>query len=124
MTTIQYLVGLIILATIITGILFVLFGQITVRKLRKNPETKEQLGVEFASGWDILNVAAALSRPKWLSEKYKKSNFSSLAANADVLYRNTTLFDRILARVFWFSYVAAGTGMILVMILNWCGVFD
>ena len=105
-------------------ILYVLFGQITVRKLRKNPETKENLGVEFFSGWDILNVAAALSRPNWLSEKYKKSNLSGLAANSDVLYRNTTLFDRILARVFWFSYAISGTGLILMLILSWCGVFD
>jgi hypothetical protein len=105
-------------------ILYVLFGQITVRKLRKNRETKEQLGVEFFSGWDILNVAAALSRPNWLSEKYKKSNLSGLAANSDVLYRNTTLFDRILARIFWFSYAISGTGLILMLILSWCGVFD
>ncbi|GGB01939.1 hypothetical protein [Agarivorans gilvus] len=105
-------------------ILYVLFGQITVRKLRKNPETKGQLGVEFFSGWDILNVAAALSRPKWLSEKFKKSRFSFLSANYDVLFINTTLFDRILARVFWFAYVAAGTGMIFVLILHWFGFFE
>lgn len=124
MTTIQYLVGLIIIASIITGVLFVIFGQVTVRKLRKNPDTKAQLGIELASGWDILNVAAALSRPKWLSEKFKKSSLSFLAANTDVLYNNTTLFDRILARVFWFTYVSAGTGMILVLILHWFGLFE
>lgn len=123
MTTIQYLVGLIIVASIITGVLFVLFGQITVRKLRKNPDTRAQLGIELVSGWDILNAAAALSRPKWLSEKFKKSRFSFLAANSDVLYNNTTLFDRILARLFWFTYVSAGTGMILVLILHWFGFF-
>jgi len=43
--------------TFIAGFLFVLFGQITVRKLRKNPATKNELGVEFLSGWDIINVA-------------------------------------------------------------------
>lgn len=109
---------------LVACILYVLFGQLTVRKLRKNPETKDHLGIEFASGWDILNVAAALSRPKWLTERYKKSNLSFLAANSDVLNKNTTLFDRILARIFWFSYVSAGTGMIFVLILNWLGVFD
>lgn len=123
MTTIEYLVGLIIIASIITGILFVLFGQITVRKLRKSPDTRDRLGVELASGWDILNVAAALSRPKWLSEKFKKSSLSFLAANSDVLYKNTTLFDRILARIFWISYVTAGFGMILVLVLHWLGFF-
>jgi hypothetical protein len=104
--------------------LYVLFGQITVRKLRKNPETKDQLGFELASGWDILNVAAALSRPKWITNKYKKSRLSSFAASSDTLYQNTTLFDRILARVFWFSYVISGSCLILILVLNWCGVFD
>jgi len=104
-------------------VLYVLFGQVTVRKLRKNPETKGRLGIEFASGWDILNVASALSRPKWLNRKYKKSRLSSLVANSDLLYQNTTLFDRILARTFWFSYVISGTCIILILVLNWCGVF-
>ena len=105
-------------------ILFVLFGQITVRKLRKNQETKNQLGIEFVSGWDIFNVASALSRPKWLSELYKNSRLSFMAANADALYRNTTLFDRVLARVFWFTYVVSGVGLILVTVLSHFGVFD
>lgn len=105
-------------------ILYVLFGQITVRKLRKNPQTKDQLGVEFTSGWDILNVASALCRPKWLDDRYKKSRLSGLAANAEVLYQHTTLFDRILARIFWYSYVVSGTGLILMLILNLLGVFD
>jgi hypothetical protein len=105
-------------------ILYVLFGQITVRKLRKKTETRDQLGIEFASGWDILNVASAISRPKWLSDRYKKSSLSALIASSDVLYRNTTLFDRILARLFWYSYVISGTGLILILVLNWCGLLD
>lgn len=124
MTTIQYLVGCIIIASIITGVLFVIFGRITARKLRKNPDTKAQLGIELVSGWDILNVAAALSRPKWLSERFKKSGLSYLTANSDILYNHTTPFDRILARVFWYTYVASGTGMILVLILNLFGLLD
>ena len=47
----------------LTIVLYVIFGQVTVRELRKNPETKEKLGIEFVSGWDILNVAGALSTP-------------------------------------------------------------
>ena len=105
-------------------ILFVLFGQITVRKLKKNPKTKDELGVEFASGWNILNVAGALSRPKWLNEKFSQSALSSLAANSEVLYKNTNIFDRILARVFWYSYVVFGTLIIILMILNLFDVFE
>ena len=50
----------------LTCILFVVFGQVTVRRLRKNPLTKEGLGIEFASGWDILNVAARFLHPNGL----------------------------------------------------------
>lgn len=52
------------LLCVITGILYVLFGQVTVRKLRKNTETKDYLGLELSSGWDILNVASAICRPR------------------------------------------------------------
>src|SRR5690554_349638 len=81
MTTIQYLVGFLIIATVITGILFVLFGQITVRKLRKNPKTKDLLGLEYVSGWDIINTAQALAFPGFLSKKLEKSPLSFMYAN-------------------------------------------
>ena len=51
------LVGILIAEVFVVMLLYLLFGQITVRKLRKNPETKQSLGIEFVSGWDILNVA-------------------------------------------------------------------
>lgn len=53
----------------ITSVLFVIFGQVTVRKLRKNPETRHELGIGFASGWDITNVAQALSLPEFLQKE-------------------------------------------------------
>lgn len=59
MDLITLLVGILIVVSMVVGILYVAFGQITVRKLRKTPATKDKLGVEFASGWDILNVAGA-----------------------------------------------------------------
>ena len=61
-----------LLLCIFACIFFVLFGQITVRKLRKNEKTKDALGLEFTSGWDILNVAQALSLPKKLKKKNGK----------------------------------------------------
>jgi len=105
----------------IACILFVIFGQVTVRKLRKNPETKHELGIEFASGWDITNVAQALSIPKFLEKKLKNKAFH---ANSDLLYEHTTVFDRVLARMFFWSWVFSGSGLIVLMLLNWFGVFD
>jgi len=63
-------------------VFFILFGQITVRKLRKNPDTKERLGIEFISGWDIINVAQALSIPRAWRRKLKSSPLSALYANS------------------------------------------
>ena len=106
-------------------IFFVVFGQVTVRKLRKNPKTKAELGIEFASGWDILNVAGALARPGWLSRKLKNTPLGYyLYANSEVLFDNTNTFDRMLATIFYISYVFSGTSLILLVILNAIGVFD
>ncbi len=111
-------------ALFISLILFVIFGQTTVRKLRKNPETKDDLGIEFASGWDILNVAGALALPRWLNRKFRKSRLASLCANAEVLDKHTNTFDRILAIIFiGLFYFSTGT-LILLMILDKFGVFD
>jgi hypothetical protein len=121
MELITLLVGIMILMFLIIGPLFVIFGQVTVRKLRKNPETKYALGLEFYSGWDILNVVGALSRPAWISKRFKASKLSFLAADAEVLYKHTTLFDRIFARILWFFITLGWVFMMTVMILDVIG---
>jgi len=92
-----------------------------VRKLRKAPETKHDLGIEFASGWDIINVAVALSMLKMLEKHFKNKAFH---ANVDLLYRHTTVFDRVLARVFCDLWIFAGLSVILLGLLDAIGVFD
>ena len=42
-------VAILIMSSIISGVLYVVFGQMTVRKLRKNPKTKDILGLEVIS---------------------------------------------------------------------------
>ncbi len=105
-------------------ILFVLFGQITVRKLRKNPETKSHLGLEFVSGWDIINVAKALALPKWLNDKLEGTPLFFLYADSDLLYKHTTKFDRILARLFYSLLYVAGSSIIMLTILDKFGFFE
>jgi hypothetical protein len=123
MSLFSKLLGYSALLMFITAILYVIFGQVTVRKLRKNPATKDRLGMEFVSGWDIFNVAGALSTPKWLRDRFSRSNLSVLIADYQILYDNTTRFDRILARVFWVIYVISGSSMILLVILDSVGLF-
>ncbi|WP_188149378.1 hypothetical protein [Teredinibacter waterburyi] len=109
---------------LIAAVLFVLFGQITVRKLRKKNETKSSLGAEFASGWDILNVAQALALPRYITKKLAKSPMSGFYADRDLLEKHTTLFDRLLANIFWYLYVTSVALMLILIAANSVGLLD
>ena len=111
--TIVFITGFIAL------ILYVIFGQVTVRKLRNNPDTKDALGIEFASGWDILNVAKAFAMPKGITKKWKKSAQSAFYADIDLLYKHTNKLDRILGAVFYWIYVFTGLSLILLVLFEW-----
>ena len=124
MKTITLLVGILIALSVVVGILYVIFGQVTVRKLRKNPETKNSLGIEFASGWDILNVAKALAMPKMITKKWKNSSQSAFYADIDLLYEHTTKFDRCLGTIFYWIYAFTGFSIIILVLLNTFGIFD
>ena len=107
-------------------ILFLIFGQVTVRKLRKNPETKHELGIELLSGWDIFNVAQALSLPKSVMQKIRNNpqGGSVFFANYELLYEYTTVFDRLLARVFYWLWMSSAFALIILMVLDWIWDFD
>jgi len=111
------LLGMVFAVGLIAWILFVIFGQVTVRKLRKIPEAKQALGIEFASGWDIFNVAEALALPKTVAQKSRKHpTMGALHADPNVLYKYTTVFDRVLARVFCVLFYSSGLSMIILSI--------
>ncbi len=112
---------LFLLCLFITCFLFILFGLITVRKLRKNPATKNHLGVQFVHGWDILNVARALSLPKWLLEKHKNSAVSFLRADYQILHQHTSQFDRLLAKIFYGIYLLTGLFGFAAILLDYLG---
>lgn len=109
---------------VFSAILYVAFGQITVRKLRKNPKTKDALGLEYASGWDIVNVAQALSFPKSWTNKIENSPLSFMYANAAILHENTTRFDRVHGIVFYWLLMLSGLSGALLVLLNYLGIFS
>lgn len=116
--------ALILLGCILSGILYVAFGQITVRKLRKSPKTKDLLGVEYVSGWDIINVAQAFAFPRSWTKKVENSKFSFIYANATVLFENTTKFDQVLGCIFYWLVTISGLSMALLALLDSLGVFS
>jgi len=101
----------------ISSILFIVFGQVTVRKLRKNPDTKHELGFEYMSGWSIFNVALTLTLPKAIAQRVQK-NAGILQADPDLLYQYTTVFDRILARIFYMLFFFSSITMIFLAVLD------
>lgn len=108
----------------ISMIFYIIFGQVTVKRLRKNSETKNILGIEYASGWDIINVAQALSIPRSWRRKLETSPLSALYANSEILYKHTTKIDRVLAAIFYWLLTLSGTIMILLVIFDALSLFD
>ena len=119
-TLFAYSMGALFLAMLF----YIFFGQVTVRKLRKNPETKHTLGVEFASGWDILNVAGALALPRWLNRKLRSTPLAGFYADADLLDKFTNRFDRVLATIFYTLFTFSGSAFIILAVLDTLGVFS
>lgn len=107
----------------ISMIFYIIFGQVTVKRLRKNNETKNILGLEYVSGWDIINVAQALSIPRSWRRKLETSPLSALYANSETLYKHTTKTDRVLAAMFYWLLTASGLIMILLVILDALALF-
>jgi len=124
MSIFSQLLAFVFLFMFLACIFYVVFGQVTVRKLRKNPNTKDKLGFELVSGWDIIKVAQSLSLPRFMTDKFKQSPLSGLFADADALHKHTTLFDQILARVFYWLFMISGLTMILLVLLDSTGLFS
>lgn len=117
------LVGLIV-ALILTAISYLLFSFICVRRLRKNPNTKALLGLEFMSGWDVINIAQALTFPHSWSEKLAQSPLSSIYANAQVINEHVNYLDKVLGRIFYTLLILTGFGSIFYAIAFGVGVFE
>ncbi|PCI45021.1 MAG: hypothetical protein COB51_09380 [Moraxellaceae bacterium] len=117
-------VGILIASAFIVGVLYIAFGQLTVKRLRKNPETKDALGLEYVSGWDIINVAQALAFPIAWSKKLEERSFSFMHAKASLLLENTNKFDRFLGAVFYWLLIITGLSSGLLVLLNSLGVFQ
>ena len=99
------------------------FWSVTVRKLRKNPKTKNALGSELASGWDILNVAKALALPTSWSKKFENSPLAFMYANSSLILKHTNKLDRFLGALFFWLWLVSGSAMIFLVVLKYIGAF-
>lgn len=108
---------------LVTCLLDVAFGQVTVRKLRKNPETRDALGLEYASGWDVINVAQSLAFPRYWTRKLERGPLSFMHADADLIHQHTGNLDRFLGTLFYWVMMISGLSGALLVLLNSIGAF-
>ena len=118
------LFGLILAWMMVGLIIFVVFGQKTVRKLRKNQATKGSLGIVLISGWDILNVMSALALPQKITRIIKRSPLAALAADSGLLKKHTTRFDQILAKILYATLACSVLSMFAFMLAESFGIFE
>ena len=107
----------------LTMVLFIVFGQVTVRKLRKNEETKNALGGELVSGWDIINVAQALAFPASWLKRIENSPLSFMEADSRIVRENTNKFDHILGMIFYWLLMGNTISGVLLVILDSFNIF-
>ncbi len=124
MSMFSQLLAISFLVLLVALLLFVIFGQVTVRKLRQNPETKDSLGFEYASGTDIANVVKVLSVSKHRAEKLRHGKMSFLYADRELIYNHTNRFDRLLAKSVYWLLILGGGSMIILMIGKFTGILD
>jgi hypothetical protein len=103
--SILVLFGICLTGMIITSILFIAFGEITVRKLKKNYQINQDLGFEFISGSNIIGIAQALSLPRWIVRR--SGTVFGILPDPDMLYEHTTKLDRVLGRIFYWTLMVS-----------------
>ena len=103
-------------------ILFVIFGETTVRRLRKNTELRDALGMDIISGKDILNVATALSMSRHWNRRLRNTAVGSYFADADLLYKHTSVVDRVMARLIHWTFVITIIGLMSLFALHRFGM--
>ena len=101
------------LSFVLWGILFVVFGEVTVRRLRKDLQVRRQMGYEFFPGWDIVNVAVALSWPRRIMRWLDSRAVLGLHAHSETMYRHTSGLDRFLARASYWTLISCCLCLVL-----------
>lgn len=123
-STFSVLLALSCAVILVAWIIFLVFAQVSVRRLEKHPETKDALGMELVSGWRIFNIAEALVLPMSFFKRIEGGPLFFMYADAKVLRRHSRLIDRILAHLLFWPFVTGSFSAVLLVILDAFQVFD
>lgn len=122
MSTFSALLGAASAAALVAWLLYLIFAQVTVRRLEKDPAVREQMGFEAISGWRVFNVAEALVLPRSFFEMARKTLLSGMYANATLLRAHATRLDRVLAHLFFWTFFGSGAAIVLLVALHYLGL--
>jgi len=104
--------------------LLLIFASTTVRKLKKNPVTRDSLGFEYVNGYRIFTIAQTLSWPQSISNKIQNKPLSFLLPNSELIHKHTNRVDRILAALFYWPLVFWTISILILAILSNTGFFE
>ncbi|VAW87252.1 hypothetical protein MNBD_GAMMA17-1698 [hydrothermal vent metagenome] len=117
--TFSFFLAIAVAMAFIAWVLLLILGLSTMRKLKKNPRTIDQLGINLIWGWQTINVAQAVTLPRSWMQKLRNRVDGSKFANHELLYTHTTIFDRILLRFFFITFSFSGVSIVLLTTLDY-----
>lgn len=112
MSAIHYLFTFLLLSSIFSWVLFIIFGRVTVSRLRKDPKSSSNLGFQLFSGQDVLNVAQAIALPRSLTRKMSSGSWGALRVDPDIVEELISPLERRLAKVMFWSITSTGVGIV------------
>ena len=90
----------VVLLLIMIVILFFIINIKTVRRLRKNPITRDELGFHLVWGWYAITISLTLFVSKERMAKRRSYSDGFLFANQDLVAQYTTPFDKAICKLF------------------------
>ncbi len=114
---------MVVLSLILTVIFFIIVNLKIVRKLKKNPTTKNELGLSLVWGWGALTVSQALFFSKKRMTEMRSRSHGYMFANYELVHQHTSKLDKILAGIFTFFYLLSAISLLISIVLDQVG-FD
>ncbi len=115
-----------VISLIMTCILFIVINLKTVRRLKKNPITKDAMGFHLIWGWYAPNISLALFVSKKQMTKRKECSHGFMFADPDLMRQYTTPFEKVICKLFVILGLLSVVNLFIIGILDQMGldIFD
>ncbi len=102
-------------------ILFFIINLKIVRRLRKNPITKDELGFHLFWGWYALNISEALFfSKKWMTKRRSRPH-GYMFANFNLVHQYTTPFEKVICKLFVILGLLSIVSLLIIGFLDQIG---